>query len=199
MRWFGGVEIMLRNFAKLGLPRVRGVAMDGRSKEERNVRWNPPDHGLVKVNCNVRVYRKRRRVGYGIIVRDDGGRVLWCSAQGCEANYDLNCAKALAIYKGLLVGCNLGLANFVVETNSKMVVKQIWNGDNLEVCHGGILDAIQNIMTDGRSIVFNTVSAKANKVALALANEALSITNLVTWKEDAPICIKAMVNDEQRT
>ncbi|KAI9173614.1 hypothetical protein LWI28_003937 [Acer negundo] len=109
-----------------------GIVMKGRRREEGDDRWKLPVHGMLKVNCDMRVNKRRMRIGYGIIVRDYEGRVLWCSAQGCEANYDLDCAKALAIYKGLLVGSNMGLANYVVETDSETVVKQIRNGGNSE-------------------------------------------------------------------
>ncbi|KAI9186811.1 hypothetical protein LWI28_021225 [Acer negundo] len=125
-------------------------------------------------------------------------RVLRCWAQGCEANYDMDCSDALAIYKGLSVGRDMRLMNFIVETDSENV-KQIVNGVNSDANHGGILDSIQSIVSDFEKVDFNFVPSKADRVALALANEALRLKDVAEWKEDAPMCIRALVEDEQRS
>ncbi|KAK2635085.1 hypothetical protein Ddye_029877 [Dipteronia dyeriana] len=121
--------------------RGHGVTTEGRRREEVDDRWRPPEHGILKINCDIWM-DKRRKMGYGIALRDGGGRVLWCSAQGCEANFDLDCAKAMAIYKGLCVGRNMGLVNYVLKSDSETVLKQIWTGGISKADHGGILDAI---------------------------------------------------------
>ncbi|KAK0592266.1 hypothetical protein LWI29_016086 [Acer saccharum] len=41
------------------------------------------------------------------------------------------------------------------------------------------------------------VSSKANRVVLELANEALKIKDVAVWDEDALLCIRALVVDEQ--
>ncbi|KAK2661909.1 hypothetical protein Ddye_000483 [Dipteronia dyeriana] len=104
----------------------------------------------------------------------------------------------MAIYRGLRVGINMELVNYMLESDSEMVLKQIWNGGNSEAGHDGILDAIQNFMAGERSLVLHCVHTKANKVALAHAKEALRINNMVVWEEDVSICIRAMVEAEQR-
>ncbi|KAK0594798.1 hypothetical protein LWI29_000658 [Acer saccharum] len=173
--------------------------MNGRNGEEVGDSWRPPDHGMLKINCNVRVDKRRRRIGFGIIVRDDEGRVLRCWAQGYEVNYDMNCAKAMAVYKGLLVGREMGLVNYVLETDLENVIKQIMNGGNSDANHGGILDSIQILVSDVRNVGFQFVPTKANRVALTLVNEALSIKDMTVWKEDVPMCIKAPVEGERRS
>ncbi|KAI9156485.1 hypothetical protein LWI28_007459 [Acer negundo] len=135
------------------------MVSDGRSGEVVDACWRPPDHGMPKINCDARV-DKRRRVGFGIVVRDEMGRVLRCWAQGCEANYDMDSANAMAIYKGLMVGRYMGLVNYAVESDSKVVIKQIVNGDNSDAVHGGILDSIQGIVSDAGNVVYNFCAFK---------------------------------------
>ncbi|KAI9191441.1 hypothetical protein LWI28_008524 [Acer negundo] len=132
--------------------------------------------GSVDVGDVGRVDKRRRRVGFGIIVRDEEGRVLRCWAQGCEANYDMDCADALAIHKGLSVGRDMALVNFIVETDSE-----------------------NSVVSDFEKVDFNFVPSKANRVASALANKALRLKDMAEWKEDAPMCIRALVEDEQRS
>ncbi|KAK0601899.1 hypothetical protein LWI29_028585 [Acer saccharum] len=151
--------------------RDKGGAMGSRSREEVNDRWKPSDHGRMKINCEVRVDNRRRRVRYGIIMRDTRGRVLWCSAQGCEANFNLDCAKAMAAFKGL----------------------------NVEANYGGILEAIHNFSSNVRPVTFQFVSSKANMVALELAKVTLGLSELVVWKDDAPIFIRDLVEAKYRT
>ncbi|KAK0591366.1 hypothetical protein LWI29_000629 [Acer saccharum] len=184
---------------RVGCSREMGVATDGRSGEEVGDSWRPLDHGMLKINCNFRVDKRRKRIGFGIIVRDDGGRVLMCWAQGCEVNYNMDSAKAMAVYKGIIVGRDMGLVNHVVETDSATVIKQIVKGGNSEASYSGILDAIQILVSDARNVIFQHVSTKANRVALKLVNEALSITDVAVWKEDVPMCNRALVEGEQRS
>ena len=142
--------------------------------------------------------RRRRRIGFGIIVRDDGGRVLRCCAQVCEANYNLDCAKAMAVYKGIIVGTDMSLENYVVETDLETVIKQIGNCCNPNASYSGIVDSIQSVVSGARKVTFQSVSTKANRVASTLEIEALSITDMAVWKEDVPMCIRGMVEIEQR-
>ncbi|KAK0602572.1 hypothetical protein LWI29_034860 [Acer saccharum] len=101
----------------------------------------------------------------------------------------------MAIYKGISTGRDMGLENFVVESDAETVIKQIGKGDHSEASYGGILAAVQNIKADARNVSLHHVSTKANRVALALAKEALSISNMVKWKEDLLLCIRDMVED----
>ncbi|KAK0601413.1 hypothetical protein LWI29_024060 [Acer saccharum] len=177
----------------------KDVVNNGRSSEVVEACWRPPDHGMLKINYDARMDKRRRRVGFGIIVRDEVGKVLRCWAQGCEANYDIDSANAMAIYKGLMVGRDMGLVNFTVESDSEVVIKHIVNGDNSDVVHGSILDSIQGLVSDTRNVVFNCVLSKANMVAYALAIEALRVKDVVVWKEDAPVCIRAQIKNDQRS
>ncbi|KAI9166133.1 hypothetical protein LWI28_026772 [Acer negundo] len=120
--------------------------------------------------------------------RNCRGRVMACGAQSSEANYGVECAKAMAVYKGIIYCREIGVEKYVVETDSESVIKQIVKGDSSD----------QAMVSNSRNVSFQCVSAKANRVAWVLANEALDITDRVVWKDDEPICIKAMVEDDQR-
>ncbi|TXG66221.1 hypothetical protein EZV62_007496 [Acer yangbiense] len=167
--------------------REKGAAKDDRRREKVGDRWRLSDHGLLKINCNTRVDKRRRQTGFGFIVKDDGGRVMVCCAQVCEANYDLESAKAMTVYKGLIFCRDIGLENYVVETDLESMIKQIVKGGNSESRYGGILDLIEvlAIVSASRNVTFQCASKKAYKVAWVLANEALGIPNMAVWKKDA--------------
>ncbi|KAK0578624.1 hypothetical protein LWI29_013325 [Acer saccharum] len=146
---------------------------------------------------NVRGRRGRtRRAGEGL--RNDRGRVLACCAQSCEANYEVECAKVMAVYKGLMYCREIGVEKYIVETDSDSVINQIVTGGSSESRYGGILDSIQGMVSNSRTVSFRCVSAKANRVAWVLAGEAVGLIDRVLWKEVTPMCIKALVEDEQR-
>jgi hypothetical protein len=46
-----------------------------------HTKWRPPPKGTVKVNWDVLVDKLKRRVGYGVIIRNHGGKVV---AMLCE-------------------------------------------------------------------------------------------------------------------
>ena len=88
---------------------------------------------------------------------------------------------------------DIGLENYVVETDSETVIKQIVKGGNSESRYGGILDSIEVLVSASRNLTFQCASTKANRVAWVLANEALGIPDRAVWKEDAQICIRELV------
>ncbi|KAK2634003.1 hypothetical protein Ddye_028795 [Dipteronia dyeriana] len=87
--------------------------------------------------------------------RDVGGRVVACCSQVWEANYNVGSAKAMAIWKGICFGREIGLENFVMKTDSESVINHILKGSNLESRYGGILDSIGVLVSDLRKILMN--------------------------------------------
>ncbi|TXG48436.1 hypothetical protein EZV62_027730 [Acer yangbiense] len=174
------------------------VDKEDKRRAEVNERWRPLDQGWLKVNCNARVDKRRRRIGFGFIIRNESGRVLACYAQSCEASYEVDCAKAMVVYKGLMFCKEIGVEKFIVETDLDYVINQIGTGGSSDSRYGGILDSIQSLISNSRTVSFRCVSDKANMVAWILAGEAVGFMDRIVWKEVMPRCIMALVEEEQR-
>ena len=47
-----------------------------------------------------------------------------------------------------------------------------------------------------KNVIFKCVSKRSNKVAWVLANQALGTSGDNVWLDDAPLCIRSLVEDE---
>ncbi|KAK2653183.1 hypothetical protein Ddye_013039 [Dipteronia dyeriana] len=146
------------------------------SREKGGDRWRPPEQGKLKINCGAFLDRSRRRIGVGSIIRDASGRVMACSSQSCDANFDMV---------------------DVVGTDSEKVIQHIVKGGHENSRHGSILDSIAALTQDLCNVVYKCVSKVANRVACDLANEAMGTLENGFWMEEAPNCISFLVLDEQ--
>ncbi|KAK0577938.1 hypothetical protein LWI29_002599 [Acer saccharum] len=116
-----------------------GTARKGRRKEDSGDKWRPPNQRLLKINCNTSFDKGKRRIGFGSIIRNAKGRVVACCSQVCEANFDLETAKVMVVWKGISFGRNCGLDCFVVEMDSETVINNIVKGSNSDSRYGCIL------------------------------------------------------------
>ncbi|KAK0603911.1 hypothetical protein LWI29_010038 [Acer saccharum] len=135
--------------------RISGKMVPTKSKV--GDRWSPPDQGLLKVNCSAAMDKRRRRIGLGTVIRDSEGRVMACCSQVCDANFDLETAKAMAVYKGLKFWDDCGLGSCIVETDSFAVINNINKGGLLDSRYGSLLDSIALLASNSRGVAFNCV------------------------------------------
>ncbi|KAK0587571.1 hypothetical protein LWI29_025050 [Acer saccharum] len=161
-------------------------------------RWWPPGYGELKVNCNAALDKGKRRIGFGSVIRNSEGRVLACCAQACDANFDMETTKAIAVYKALKFCSDCGWSSCIVESDSVNVFNNIVKEGPLDSRYGSVLNSINLLISNRGKVLFNYVSAKANRVAGALAIEALGNSEDVFWKDDAPMCIKRLLEEDLR-
>ncbi|KAK2652351.1 hypothetical protein Ddye_012207 [Dipteronia dyeriana] len=169
------------------------------SRKNEGDRWRPPEQGKLKINCDAFLDRSRRRIGVSSIIRDASGRVMACSSQLCDANFDLVTSKTLAVCKGTTFSRDCGLKVDVVEIDLAVVINCIVKGGYENSRYGSILDVIAATAHDLCNMVFKCVSKVANRVACALAYEAIGILEDGFWMEEAPAGISSLVLDDQLT
>ncbi|KAK2647826.1 hypothetical protein Ddye_015315 [Dipteronia dyeriana] len=72
-------------------------------------RWDPPNEGDYKANCDSVFDSLDSRIGVGIAIRDSRGNVLASCSQVFEATFRIKIAKLMAILKCLQFGYDCGL------------------------------------------------------------------------------------------
>jgi ribonuclease HI len=156
---------------------------------QRGVLWKPPDEGTIKINWDAALDRNRKKMGFGIVVRNFEGRVL-AARCGSVANIsDPLIAEAIGAWKSVELCQNLGLSKIFLE------------GDNLEV-----VSALQKegprwknfgmAVNDSKALLLSFISWKVghikregNVVAHKLAKMGLICNVVHLWREGFPSCI----------
>ncbi|KAK3210794.1 hypothetical protein Dsin_015500 [Dipteronia sinensis] len=161
------------------------------------VSWIPPIPDQYKTNCCSVFDRGKGRIGFGIIIRNSKGEIMASSAQFIEARFSIKISQLLAIKRSILFGMDCGLAPNTVEINESVVVNWLSSGSHKDSEYGVILDEIDDLMHSGDRIVFCSIPKRANMPAIALAKEALKISEEAFWMEECPPFINDIVKADK--
>ncbi|KAL5783297.1 hypothetical protein ACOSP7_008326 [Xanthoceras sorbifolium] len=137
-------------------------------------RWLAPSPGWVKINSDVAVDVRGRRLGFGVVIRDCTGKVLVSYTSLLLGLFSSDIGEALAILLGLRLAIDMGLSTVCVESDAASVVKQL--SSQVSSCSdiGLILDDILSLVVNFAALSFSSVRRSANIVAHSLAKFVLS-------------------------
>lgn len=90
-------------------------------KEEVQIKWKSPI-GMIKVNWDVAVDKKKGCIGFGTIVKDSTGSILGARSITKNILVELVVAKALAPLHAVEFSQELGLHQFILEGDVVQIV-----------------------------------------------------------------------------
>ncbi|KAK3217699.1 hypothetical protein Dsin_011669 [Dipteronia sinensis] len=90
-----------------------------------NVVWPHPLPSVFKVNCDVAIYAKGGRVGFGLVIRDTTGFELAASSQVMEGYFNAQAAEAIAIHRGVQFSKDCDFSPCVFESDAEVVFRWI--------------------------------------------------------------------------
>ncbi|KAL5804637.1 hypothetical protein ACOSQ3_031437 [Xanthoceras sorbifolium] len=162
-------------------------------------RWQAPSPGWIKINSDVAVDARGRRLGFGVVFRDSVGEVLVSYTSLLPGLFSSDIGEALAILLGLRLAGDMGFPSVCVESDAASVVKQL--SSRAPSCSdiGLILDDILSLVGGFADISFSSVRRSANKVAHGLAKFALSHQPVGVRIRGVPSSVAFLVLDDSRS
>ncbi|KAL5779613.1 hypothetical protein ACOSQ2_010350 [Xanthoceras sorbifolium] len=161
-------------------------------------RWLAPSPGWFKINSDVAVDVRGRRLGFGVVIRDYMGKVLVSYTSLLLGLFSSDIGEALAILRGLRLAIDMGLSTVCVESDAASVVKQL--SSRVTSCSdiGLILDDILSLVVNFADLSFSSVRRSANIVAHGLAKFALSYQPVGVQLGSVPSSLALAVLDDSR-
>ncbi|KAL5843786.1 hypothetical protein ACOSQ4_009744 [Xanthoceras sorbifolium] len=161
-------------------------------------RWRAPSPGWFKINSDVAVDVRGRRLGFGVVIRDYTGKVLVSYTSLLLGLFSSDIGEALAILRGLRLAIDMGLSTVCVESDAASVVKQL--SSRVSSCSdiGLILDDILSLVVNFADLSFSSVRRSANIVAHGLAKFALSYQPVGVRLGSVPSSLALAVLDDSR-
>nr|POF03085.1 hypothetical protein CFP56_43213 [Quercus suber] len=108
-------------------------------------KWKPPEHGLVKVNCDGARFTKENSAGVGVVIRNSEGLVLGSLSKLVPQAYSPLEIEATAIATALEFASDLGCQRAIIETDSLVLVKALQEDTEFLSAVGLVLDEIRLI------------------------------------------------------
>ena len=149
-------------------------------------KWKPPEHGLVKVNCDGARFAEENRAGIGVVIRNSKGLVLGSLSKLVPQAYGPLEIEVMAVATALVFASNLGFQRAIFETDLLVLVKALREGMEFHSAVGLVLDEIRHTVNFFNDLHYSHVKREGNIVAHKLARHAICVLDVVVWMEDVP-------------
>ncbi|XP_031115793.1 uncharacterized protein LOC116019649 [Ipomoea triloba] len=135
-------------------------------------KWQPPMHNFLKVNVDVALDFTRKRMGFGWVVRGEGGVVNAMGWRVEEGVFSVHEAEAVGVREVLSWVKQKGWSRVIVETDAQVVSKAVYDGGRSGP-FGLIIEDIRSILHHLDLVVVHFVKRDANMLAHAIAKSSL--------------------------
>jgi ribonuclease HI len=169
---------------------------EGYSSHQVDVRWKPLKAGWLKMNCDAVLDERGRRIGMGVILRDEAGcfRAAWSRSRTDLP--DPAAAKASALFLGVSFCKNLGIPNLIIESDSQVIVSVVRVQEASNSRYGHLVDDIRVILRFFSKWKIVHVRRLSNRAAHGLARAALHNVMDCNWDHSTPDCIRDIIVTE---
>ncbi|KAK4431380.1 hypothetical protein Salat_0900100 [Sesamum alatum] len=116
----------------------------GRSAMEVvNSHWQPPLHGVVKINFDGAVFANRKELGVGVIARNSAEACLAWRKRIHQFSTDPMVAETLALLEAAKMGLSQGWNRVILEGDCQIIISRIATGDEDLSLLGPIIEDIR--------------------------------------------------------
>jgi ribonuclease HI len=160
-------------------------------------KWKVPVGGWLKLNWDATVNKQSKRMGIGIIVRDEKGEFVAAMAKVLPSINDPTVAEALAAWHAVNLCVAKGFHKIVLEGDSLVVVSAFNKPLPIWSSHGQLIEDIKVKAKCLQQVEITHVNRAANFAAHSLAKFAISQLLDELWMDECPFYIQSIVLAEQ--
>jgi ribonuclease HI len=160
-------------------------------------KWKAPVGGSLKLNWGAAVNKQSKRMGIGIIVRDEEGVFVAAMAKVLPSFNDPTVAEALAAWHAVNMCVAKGFHKIVLEGDSLVVVSALNNSLPTWSSLGQLIEDTKVKAKSLHQVEISHVNRAANLAAHSLAKFAISQLLDELWIEECHSYIQSIVLAEQ--
>ena len=149
-------------------------------------KWKPPQHELVKINCDGARFTTENRAGIGVVIRDSEGMVLGSLSKQIPQAYSPLEIEVMAVTTTVQFAVDLGFQHAILETDPLVLVKALRDDTEFLSTVGLVLDEIRSMVNLFNELDYSHVKREGNIVAHKLASHAICVSDVVVWMENVP-------------
>jgi len=142
-------------------------------------------NGCLKINFDRATFKDINKAGLGVVIRNGFGQVLASLSEHIQLPFSSDLVEAMATTRVLSFATELGFLRFVLEGDSKLIIKALQNKEDSLAPFGHIL-ATTKTTKDVNCISFSHIRRLGNSIAHNLAKHAQHVAGLKVWMEDVP-------------
>ncbi|KAK6144889.1 hypothetical protein DH2020_021709 [Rehmannia glutinosa] len=151
--------------------------------------WHPPQSSTLKCNIDAAFFRDQKRVGIGMVLRDDIGHVLLCRTCWFLGDIDVLEGESRGLLEGLQWVRSLGFFDVIFGVDAKGIVDVLNDSEEIWTEVGKIIRVSKTILSSEPLYRVQYVSRQANIVAHALARASNSHASPTIWVEPSDFVV----------
>ena len=121
--------------------------------------------------------------GIDVVIRDSQGQAMACLSEQIYLPFSSDMVEALAAARAISFDLEIGCSPFILEGNSKLVIKTLCSEERSLASFGHILESAK-ALTKANCISFSHVRRIGNSIAYNLAKHAKRVSGYMVWMED---------------
>ncbi|XP_042962497.1 uncharacterized protein LOC122296769 [Carya illinoinensis] len=143
--------------------------------------WTPPQAGALKLNTDGAIFQDQCSSGVGMVLRDEGGQVIFTTSKPKHEVTDPMEIKFLAVLRGLQVCLPLGITELEVELDSLLVVQELTTDQESMSIWRNLVFEIRRLLQRFPKVSIKHRGRMANAVAHCFTRHSWHIDDLVIW------------------
>jgi ribonuclease HI len=155
--------------------------------------WMAPPPGCLKANWDAGFDRRNGRLGMGVIIRDQQGKMWASKSRMKEGVLDATTGEALAALMAAELCVEMGISRVQLEGDAKNVVTAVLSTEPDDSSKGQITTDIRATLRAVPWWEMNHTRRDANRVAHALAELAVKQSVNGVWFSNPPDCISELL------
>ena len=157
------------------------------------VKWSPPPTKNFKANFDGATFKEIHKAALGVIIQNSLGQPIASLSELVNLPYSSDIVEAMAVSRAIYFAQEIGLNSFILEDDSKAVIKCLRSDDDSFSPFGHILAAAKATTKTSCCISFSHIRRLSNSVAHNLAKHARYVRDFSVWMEDVPPHLQAIL------
>lgn len=165
------------------LPIVRAADAVGLGTSHHTAcqQWRQPPEGVIKLNWDAAIDRDTKRMGVGVIARDESSTVLVSMCTTVLSIMDPTLVEAVVAWKAVELCCEYGFQRVILEGDTLEIIQALRNAESSWRRYGQLLMDMRTKLNSLQFWMAHHVKSTANKVSHRLAKTALSLSLHKVW------------------
>ena len=126
------------------------------------------------------------KAGLGVVIHDSQGNAIASLLEQAPLSFSSDIVEAMAVTKAMTFAQELGIAEFILEGDSEVVINSLRSKEASFSSFGHLLESPKSMLVSSNCITFSHVYRSGNKIVHNLARHARNVRDLSMWAEDVP-------------
>ena len=132
------------------------------------------------------IFPELGKAGLGVVVHDSQGNANASLSEQAPLPFSSDVMEAMAATRAMTFAQDLGIAEFILEGDSEIVINTLRSMEVSLSPFGHLLESAKSTLVTSKCIAFSHIRRTGNRVAHNLAKHARHVRGLSVWLEDIP-------------